>query len=107
MCRIGLKRVQAGHLLGSSLKQLAGLHLDLPGGKKAEGAEAALRAALPALQDSTDQARMQLEQHSKAPADKGDAAGEAAQRGGQLAAPYPAHAVLDLPPSRRLPVYLC
>ena len=45
-----LKQVQAGRLLGRSLKQVADLHLKLKHGSKAQGAETALREAVQVLE---------------------------------------------------------
>ena len=45
-----LKQVQAGRLLGSSLRQLADLHFKLKCGTKAQGAEMALKEAVEVLQ---------------------------------------------------------
>jgi hypothetical protein len=48
--RAVLKQVQAGRLLGRSLKQVADLHLKLKHGSKAQGAETALREAVQVLE---------------------------------------------------------
>ncbi|KAG1656345.1 hypothetical protein FOA52_011489 [Chlamydomonas sp. UWO 241] len=68
--RTSLKRVQAAHLLGNSLRQLASLQAAVANG--AEGtlaAERSLRAAVVALQDAAQQALDQLAAAGPAPDD--------------------------------------